>query len=182
MLIKIKNKKYIGQCNALSYIFHNRIFKKNIIKELSELRECFLDLKDNKKAEAIYDILTRVIYTLIYTYDNNIYSFEEFKKEIDNATISSDTVNNVIETLIANFTDEEVAKELDKKSNNSNKKVLFPEHDFLLTCLQLKLTMQDLRILSYIDVLKMFILTIKEKKSNTQKDYREATQADIDRL
>ena len=124
MLIKIKNKKYIGQCNALSYVFHNKIFKKNIIKELAELRECFLDLEDNKKAETIYDILTRVIYTLMYTYDNNIYSFEEFKKEIDNATISSDTVNNVIETLITNFTDEEVAKELDKKSDNSNKKVL----------------------------------------------------------
>lgn len=182
MLIKIKNKKYIGQCNALSYIFHNRIFKKNIIEELIELRKCFLDLEDNKKAETIYDILTRVIYTLIYTYDNNIYSFEEFKKEIDNASISSDTVNNVIETLITNFTDEEVAKELDKKSNNSNKKILFPEHDFLITCLQLKLTMQDLKILSYIDVLKIFILTIKEEKSNTQKDYREATQSDIDRL
>jgi len=186
MLIKLKNKKYIGQCNALSYIFHNRIFKKNIIEELTELRKCFMDLETNKSVteniETIYEILTRIIYTLMYTYDNNIYGFEEFKKEINTSTISNEVINNVIEVLITNFTDEEVAKELDKKGNNNKKKILFPEHDFLIACLRLNLTIQDLKILSYIDVIKMFILTTQEEKENAPKDYREATQADIDKM
>lgn len=57
---------------------------------------------------------------------------------------------------------------------------LFPEHHFLLACLRLGLTIQDLRFLTYVDVMKIF-LSIESKKEKKTK-YKEATQADWDRL
>ena len=56
---------------------------------------------------------------------------------------------------------------------------LFPEHHFLLACLRLGLTMQDLRFLTYVDIMKIF-LSIETKKKDT--GVRKATQSDIDRL
>lgn len=56
---------------------------------------------------------------------------------------------------------------------------LFPEHHFLLACLRLGLTIQDLRFLTYVDVMKIF-LSIETKKKDT--GVRKATQSDIDRL
>lgn len=60
-----------------------------------------------------------------------------------------------------------------------SEEVLFPEHYFLLACLRLGLTIQDLRFLTYIDVMKIF-LSIETEKKDTRT--RKATQADIDRL
>ena len=56
---------------------------------------------------------------------------------------------------------------------------LFPEHHFLLACLRLGLTIQDLKLLTYVDVMKIF-LSIETKKKDT--GVRKATQSDIDRL
>lgn len=61
-------------------------------------------------------------------------------------------------------------------SGNSEKS-LFPEHEFLASCLRIGLTIQDLKILTYIDVIKMFI-SLTDKKEGTKK----ATQKDIDKL
>lgn len=61
-----------------------------------------------------------------------------------------------------------------------SKEVLFPEHHFLLACLRLGLTIQDLRFLTYVDIMKIF-LSIETKKEEKPK-YIEATQADWDRL
>ena len=60
---------------------------------------------------------------------------------------------------------------------------LFPEHHFLLACLRLGLTIQDLRILTYVDIMKIF-LSIESNKTETKETsgIRKATQADIDRL
>lgn len=60
-----------------------------------------------------------------------------------------------------------------------SEEVLFPEHHFLLACLRLGLTIQDLRFLTYVDVMKIF-LSIETKKKDV--GARKATQADIDRL
>ena len=57
--------------------------------------------------------------------------------------------------------------------------MLFPEHYFLLACFRLGLTIQDLKFLTYVDIMKIF-LSIETKKEDT--GVREATQADIDRL
>ena len=56
---------------------------------------------------------------------------------------------------------------------------LFPEHHFLLVCLKVGLTIQDLKFLTYVDVMKIF-LSIDTKKEITGP--RKATQSDIDRL
>ena len=60
-----------------------------------------------------------------------------------------------------------------------SEEVLFPEHHFLLASLRLGLTIQDLKILSYVDIVKIF-LSIETKKEENKT--RTATQADIDRL
>ncbi len=186
MVIKIGDKKYIGQCNALSYVFHNRLFKKNIIGELNNLIKLFVKLDKKtlteEDIENIYNILTRVIYTLIYTYDSSIYGFDDFKKDINQEVILNDSINEIIELLITNFTDEEVSKEFEKISSDNTERSIFPEHEFLITCLQLKLTIQDLKILSYIDVMKMSILTLNTVKEDDCDKARKATQLDIDKL
>lgn len=58
--------------------------------------------------------------------------------------------------------------------------LLFPEHHFLLACLKLGLTIQDLNILTYVDVLKIFLSI--ETNETSRNEIRKATQADIDRL
>lgn len=57
---------------------------------------------------------------------------------------------------------------------------LFPEHHFLLACLRMGLTIQDLKILTYVDVMKIFLSI--ETKDASKNEIRKATQADIDRL
>lgn len=61
--------------------------------------------------------------------------------------------------------------------SGNNEKSLFPEHEFLASCLTIGLTIQDLKILTYIDVIKIFI-SLTDKKEGTKK----ATQKDIDKL
>lgn len=87
------------------------------------------------------------------------------------------------------FVDSRVQDELEKiyKANKTNidsesKENVFPEHDFLATCLKIGLTIFDLKILTYVDVLKIFIsfCTENEKTGNTEKNgVREATPEDI---
>lgn len=85
------------------------------------------------------------------------------------------------------FVDSRVQNELEKinkknKTSNNNEESIFPEHDFLATCLKIGLTIADLRILTYVDVLKIFISFAEENegKENTEKTgTREATPEDI---
>lgn len=81
------------------------------------------------------------------------------------------------------FVDEEVLKETEKMQGDSEEP-LFPEHLFLLACLRLGITIQDLKILTYVDVMKIFLSMGSKKKQESieQKNVRKATQADIDRL
>ena len=75
------------------------------------------------------------------------------------------------------FVDEQVVEEL-SKINGDSEESIFPEHDFYLACIRLGLRLEDLKYLSYIDVLKIFICLSEPKN----KKERKATQADIDRL
>lgn len=78
--------------------------------------------------------------------------------------------------------DEKVFSELEKinKNNKDNKESLFPEHEFLISCLKMGLRLEDLKFLTYIDVLKMFISFIG--KPEKQNGIRQATQNDIQNL
>ena len=75
--------------------------------------------------------------------------------------------------------DEQVADALEEINNENSKtsESIFPEHEFLNTCLKLGLRIEDLKHLTYVDILKMFIVTIKEQK---QENEEEATQEQID--
>ena len=77
------------------------------------------------------------------------------------------------------FVDNEVDEQLKDDSGNSTK-ILFPEHCFLAACLRIGLTLNDLKMLTYIDVMKIFLAITNE---NTKSDsIKKATQRDIDRL
>lgn len=184
MKIKIGNKEYIGQCNALSYVFYRRIFKTNIFDDINILKEelnkivCELS---NDNGVNFYNVLIKLIYTLIYTNNQDFIDFEEWKEEIAEKIILEDTINKVIDIYLESFINEEVKKELEKlPNNNENEDIsLFPEYDFLSICLKINLNMQDLKLLTYIDVLKIFLSNCDIKRNSK---YRNATQADWDRL
>lgn len=63
-----------------------------------------------------------------------------------------------------------------------SEKVLFPEHHFLLACFRLGLTIQDLKFLTYVDIMKIFLSIEGQKQDEKTEVARPATQADIDRL
>ena len=186
MKIRIKNKNYIGQCNALSYIFYKRIFKTNIFEDLEYLRKSLVNIsKDNARDEDIakfYKIIIRLIYALIYTKNQDIEDFEKWIENIEIKDITEDLTNKTIEIFLDNFIDEEVVKELEKIPNNSTKTNIFPEHEFLKICLDYGLSIEDLRKLTYIDIIKIFISSYMEKQEEKVEKFKEATQADWDRL
>ena len=66
-----------------------------------------------------------------------------------------------------------------KNSSGDEDDTLFPEHSFLLSCFKLGLNYNDLKYLTYLDILKMF-LSLSNSKSNSK--IKKATQEDIDRL
>ena len=73
--------------------------------------------------------------------------------------------------------DEELSKEIDRKIKSKHQtKEVFPEHEFLGSCLRIGLGLSDLKELTYVDVMKIFVSYIEEKKE------RVATQKDIDKL
>lgn len=186
MKIRIKNKNYIGQCNALSYIFYKRKFKTNIFEDLEVLRRSLVNIsEDNAKEQDIasfYETITRLIYTLIYTKNQDIEDFQEWIKNIEIKDLTEDLTNKTIEIFLENFIDEEVVKELEKIPNNSTKTNIFPEHEFLKICLDYGLSLEDLRKLTYIDIIKIFISSYLEKQEEKAEKFKEATQADWDRL
>lgn len=84
--------------------------------------------------------------------------------------------------------DRKVFDELEKINGNKKdeeQESLFPEHEFLSTCLRMGLRIEDLKILTYVDVLKILISFIgndSRKERKTQNGVRQATQEDIQKL
>lgn len=71
-----------------------------------------------------------------------------------------------------NFVDEELIKELDKMESSGNNEDVFPEHSFVASALRIGLNINDLKELTYIDVMKILISYI-DKKSEEQKPTQE---------
>lgn len=187
MKLMIKNKEYVGQCNALSYIYYKRIFKVNVFEDLENLRKSLLNIsKDNAKEQDIsdfYKVLTKLIYVLIYTKEQDILeNFEKWSQKLEIQDLTEDLIDETIEIYLESFSDEETAQELDKIPSDSNKKSIFPEHEFLKMCLDYGLSTEDLKKLTYIDVVKLFLSSYVERKEKKTMKFREATQADWDRL
>ena len=76
------------------------------------------------------------------------------------------------------FVDIKLSNELEKIKGNSATEEIFPEHEFVASCLRVGLTISDLKELSYIDVMKILFTFINTKNVKE----KNATQSDIDRL
>lgn len=81
------------------------------------------------------------------------------------------------------FVDEEAIKEL-KKIIKSEEEInlKFPEHDFFATALKIGITIEDLKELTYVDILKIFISFLQKDKDKTTNGVRKATQEEINQL
>ena len=80
--------------------------------------------------------------------------------------------------------DEKVYEELEEinKESKNKKESLFPEHEFLVSCLRIGLKLEDLKILTYVDILKIFISFCDKDENYEKSSERKATQKDIDAL
>ena len=70
-------------------------------------------------------------------------------------------------------------KELAKIKGDNNR-TIFPEHEFMASCLRIGLSISDLEKLTYVDVMK--ILFSFADTNNKKTTIRKATQADWDKL
>ena len=77
------------------------------------------------------------------------------------------------------FVDEELSRELKKIKTKSNGNEALEEHQYLYACLQLGLRIDDLKILSPIDVAKLMLCSITQSEKPNK---RKASQEDWDRL
>lgn len=77
---------------------------------------------------------------------------------------------------------DEVSEELKKLSSGDEEEATFPEHSFIATCLRVGLTINDLKEMTYVDVMKILLSFMPRKSEEEENGYRKATQADWDRL
>lgn len=190
MLIKIGNKEYIGCCNAMTYIFYNKVFSVNIFDDLDNIKKYLTKFKleetTKEDIENVVNITLKLIYILLYTNNQNtINSFRKWEEEHKNETINFETINEVIECFVNNFYSQEVKEELDKiktSEKNVEEQIIFQEHTFLSQCLRIGLNCNDLTQLSYIDVSKLLIVNLNRAKNLRKPKYKIATTSDWDAL
>lgn len=190
MLIKIGNKEYIGCCNAMTYIFYNKVFSVNIFDDLDNIKKYLTKFKlqetTKEDIENVVNITLKLIYILLYTNNQNtINSFDRWQDEHKNETINFETINEVIECFVNNFYSQEVKEELDKiktSEKNAEEQIIFQEHTFLSQCLRMGLNCNDLTQLSYIDVSKILIVNLNRAKNLRKPKYKLATTSDWDAL
>lgn len=189
MLIKIENKEYVGCCNAMTYIFYNKVFNLNIFDDLDKIKGCLIKFKlqsvNKDDVDNMVDIILRLIYILVYTNNQNeINSFEKWKKQHEHEAIELETINEVIEFFVDNFYSQEVKEELDKikVSKNEDEPIIFQEHTFLNQCLSIGLNIEDMTKLSYVDICKLLIVNMNKAKNLRKPKYKIATTQDWDAL
>lgn len=71
------------------------------------------------------------------------------------------------------FVDYELLEQLEKVDKKTGNDSVFPEHEFLLSCLKIGLTIEDLKQLTYVDVMKILFVLFdgdNEKKNVQHKE------------
>ena len=126
--IVIEGNKYNIDCNALSLILHKRLFNRGIMKDVyvlqnyiiiqtlkaNELKKKFPEMTDDQinnqassmMADYIDDFIeavTRIAYTLMYTANDKIVSYEDFLRSIKNFKIDDDWIVEVTEFAVDCF-------------------------------------------------------------------------------
>ena len=194
--ITINNSEIKIACNALTYMYYRKIFNKNIFDDIDTVRDFLLlqlgsdnlDIENETletitlKLNSYIEALNRLTYVAIYTNNQDIKDYTKWIEKNEILEQENDCIATIIEEIVDCFIDEKVSEELKKlnESSGDDTEVLFPEHFFLSACLRIGLTIEDLKTLTYIDVMKIFLSTTRKKKG--KKKARKATQADWDRL
>lgn len=189
MLIRIGNKKYVGYCNAMTYIYYNKVFNANIFDDLDRIKEYLIKINlqkiEKNDVDNMVNIILKLVYILIYTNNpKEINRFEKWKNEHKNEIIKPNMTNEIIEYLVDNFYNQEVREELEKikTPKKQEEDIIFQEHTFLKQCLELGLSCKDLENLSYVDACKILIINMNRIKNAKKAKYKEATTQDWDML
>lgn len=189
MLIKIGNKEYVGYCNAMTYIYYNKVFNANVFDDLDRIKEYLIKINlqkiEKNDVDNMVNIILKLVYILIYTNNpKEINRFEKWKNEHKNEIIEPNTTNEIIEYLIDNFYSKDVKEELEKikTTKKQEEDIIFQEHTFLKQCLELGLSCKDLEELSYVDVCKILIINMNKINNAKKAKYKEATTQDWDML
>lgn len=126
--IVIEGNSYDIECNALSFILHKRIFNKGIMQDIhilqnyiitqtikaNEIKTKYPKLSEteinnqvsnfmNNYIDDFIEAITRIAYTLIYTANEKIRSYEEFLKGIKNFKIDDNWIVEVTELAVDCF-------------------------------------------------------------------------------
>lgn len=126
--IVIEGNKYDIDCNGLTYILHKRIFNRGIMQDIhvlqnyiitqtikaNEIKTKFPKLSDteinnqvanfmNDYIDDFIEAITRIAYTLMYTANEKIVSYEDFLRSIKNFKIDDDWIVEVTEFAVDCF-------------------------------------------------------------------------------
>lgn len=126
--IVIEGNSYDIDCNALTFILHKRIFNKGIMEDVhvlqnyiiiqtiksNELKQKFTELTEeqidnrvakfmNEYIDDFIEAITRIAYTLIYTANDKIKSYDEFLRSIKKLKIDDDWIVEVTELAVDCF-------------------------------------------------------------------------------
>ena len=126
--IKIDGNTYDVDCNALTYVLHKRIFNRGIMQDIriiqnylitqtieaNKLKNQFPELSDselddrvskfmNNYIDEFIEAITRIAYTLIYTANDKIASYDDFLRNIKKFKIDDDWIVEVTELAVNCF-------------------------------------------------------------------------------
>lgn len=126
--IVIEGNPYDIDCNGLTYVLHKRLFNRGIMQDIhilqnyiitqtvkaNEIKTKFPKLSDaeinnqvanfmNDYIDDFIEAITRIAYTLMYTANEKIASYENFLRSIKNFKIDDDWIVEVTEFAVDCF-------------------------------------------------------------------------------
>ena len=126
--IVIEGNSYNIDCNGLTYILHKRLFNRGIMQDIhilqnyiitqtikaNEIKQKFTELTEEQINEQVatfmndyiddfIEAITRIAYTLMYTANDKIKSYDDFLRSIKNFKINDDWIVEVTEFAVDCF-------------------------------------------------------------------------------